>query len=259
MSKNQDAPKVTPREAFGIFIFFFIVFTCIGYIRGVNITKDDEYVSMLIGSKLTVERDNLGIFLSYHCTNFPITYYIDPDTIRNANFNSQSENNYQLINHIPPLFKDERVVDAVLGGASAWTVKDIFEYVTSSGSRYESESKAARVALAFLAAFSGYNVGYYIAIHQQPACDSPEVKKGLEDHAVWSKWERIKWSEDFAPAHGIMNRLFTCILIDRYTPGFDKSPRYIATKATQERLYRIENRIAMAGAGYDFKTQDLMS
>lgn len=244
--------NLTPREAFKIFVFFFLVFAYFGFEHTNNLKRSDVYLEGIVRTKIKVGRDSEGIYFSYRCPDLPLTYHINNNTLRNATIINEPIPEYEIKNDITAIFKDETLVAAIVGGASAWTLKDMVNYISSAGNIAEKKTNINKVTLAIIGGFSGYNFGRYIATKMSPACNDDKVKERVtdKDHMIWLELEKLEWSKDYDPAKNVLEKTRICL-----TPQIlQKRQPLNLLENIESRMNEMEKRIT--DEAYDLKSQD---
>ena len=188
---SKAREKLTGRKVVSVYLCFFAVFAGIGYLRGKATQRDPAYLQWVVfkEKRVSVERDIGGVHLTYSCPGRPYKYYVDTDRIDRQRSSEplRSEETLTLI------FKDTALISTFLGGVTAWTVKDMFAYISGGGGALSRNHRIRLAVTAVVGAASGYYVGFYLAVESRPPCDSDMFEPVLENPKTWEKWETILW------------------------------------------------------------------
>jgi len=247
---EQKQPWLNVLGLLATFATFFLFLGCIGYLQANTAKGNSKYIPVLIGEKLTMERDEQGIFIRYQCPGLPMTYYIDNNELHDEEFLVKSEPYTSLADTVAPAFTDETYVQAIAIGTGTLALKDAFELVTNYKGRYDTRGRVTKAVAAILGGISGYNLGYSIAAQNHPSCDSDEVRKSIRDDITWKEWVRWQWAAEYKPAYKMESQIATCLVMLRMLDDADLS----SVEAVSSQLKGLRRQITTVG--YNITTSD---
>lgn len=250
MKSNSKGWEVTKEKLFLVFLIFFFIFMLAGYFRGRAVRKGRDNLLPIIESRLQIAQEAEGIVIVYNCPKKPIYYYIDADRIENRDLTSELPRK-ESASYLSSIFGDDVLFKSFLGGATAWTVKDVFHHVTGAESEAMAGSRMKYVAVAFIGAVTGYGIGYTIGVSGQPECDSADIDPLLRDKENWKNWEKIFWQSARQNVMGLTSTLLSSYRLSDHEK--QKSQDQLI-KDAMRRLDQVDRRAVVEG--YDFTTAD---
>lgn len=187
------------KKYIAIFSVFFFIFAIAGVNRGFEANREstnDILPLVLKDATLSIGPENSRVELVFHCEEDGAIYAfnVQRHTVRSAN---------PTLSHLKPppgthsIPIEGTLVKSFLGGASAWTVKDLVDYIREGGAKGES-NRAKEALAAVLGGVSGYAAGYWGARLLGPECDSPLYIKSLTDKEKWKAIEGYLWFDHYA-------------------------------------------------------------
>jgi hypothetical protein len=198
-------PLVTKKDLFVTFLIFFLIFTCVGYLRGRSIRNEPDRLRLDVLSSLTFGEKQGGDILAYQCNdNRQVRWDIDRDTRLTEITTGETTEGYAFA---PAVLKDDSLITAFItggGAASVFTVKEVLAYATASPKtlKFTNEGHVKLIVVAALAAVSGYELGYQIALHTNSDCGDSRFAAILNDRQNWmgdgkgwEGFERVYWTK----------------------------------------------------------------
>lgn len=201
---GTNAPLIKKKDLLFTFLVFFFIFACVGYIRGRSIRNQPDRLRLDVLSRLALGEKQGQDILAYQCyDNREVSWDID----RDARFTERtSGGSSQGFSFTPAALKDDSMITAFLtggGAASVFTVKEVLAYATASGktTTLTNEEHVKLIGVAILAAVSGYELGYQIALHTNADCADERFTAILNDKQNWTGdgkgwdgFERVYWT-----------------------------------------------------------------
>ena len=228
MKKKPHDKGVSPKKGTEIqkkdliltFVVFFVIFGFIGYLRGRSIRNKPERLRFDVLARLEIGERNGKAILAYQCNGLrEVTWDIDTDVL----FTERASVGTEEYTFYPAIIQDDSLTTAFLTGggvASVFTAKEVFAYAIASkpGSTFTKEAHVKLVLTALLAAVTGYEIGYQIALHSNSDCTDPRFTPILHDAKNWTgnaqDWLGFEKTEWIVSLH---------VLEKETHPGFCKS------------------------------------
>jgi hypothetical protein len=201
---GANAPLIKKKDLLFTFLVFFFIFACVGYLRGRSIRNEPGRLRLDVLSRLALGQKRGQDVLAYQCNdNREVWWDID----RDDRFTERASGGTpQPFSFTPAAVKDDSLITAFLtggGAASVFTVKEVLAYATASSktTKLTNEEHVKLIGVAILAAVSGYELGYQIALHTNADCADERFTAILNDKQSWSGdgngwdgFERVYWT-----------------------------------------------------------------
>jgi hypothetical protein len=209
--------KITGRDINLTFLAFFLIFMGVGYMRGRAVRNSPERLKLYLGENihnnsglLQFVRDSTGRRrIRYTCPNKQYWYEIDTQKIHKEPSNSAAPSPTESFE--PAIVRDDVVFTTfVVGALSAWSVKDVVQYVGLAKAGGAIPSRVKVVIAAILGSVMGFEIGYWLATRSAPDCDYPKYDELLSDPNEWKVIERGVWSERIINAEDGIGVLSGC-------------------------------------------------
>ena len=108
------------------------------------------------------------------------------------------------------------ILKVLLGGAVAYSFKDVLAYITGKDSSDSTtKERISVVTVGLVSAVSGYALGYWSMVASTPKCNSLGILTLLDKPIEWNRFEREVWQRSMSKASLELSSTLRRIKINR--------------------------------------------
>jgi hypothetical protein len=239
-----------------VFCIFFIVSFLGGIIRGYYVTKQPDHLINFIKKNVFLSADKeKKYYISYTCRGPFYKYYIDDNHVERS-FDESIKQSLNPRSIIDSLVGEGTVLKVILGGAAAYSFKDVVNFVIGKDDQGSTiKERISMVVVGLSSAASGYALGYWFMVASTPKCNSLDIIKLLDKPEEWSRFEREVWQSSKNIASMRLSYVIWKVGINR--PDVGEVEELPLVKLLRQKMGEIEKRTA--NTQYDFSTEDFKS